>query len=168
MKEQATLQKRKAQLLELTASFCDQKLDDEHKELSHKAIVKLFRKSTKPFETDTVDEWAAGIIHAIGSVNLLFDDAFDPHITEEQLNTFFGTNPEKTLEHADFIKDTLNLHIFDKEFSTNTMDEKNPLNDMVSVDGIFIPLKLLPERLKNRLKEAHSAGYRIEFRSDEV
>lgn len=163
-----TIEQRKSQLLELTGAFCDEKLDCEHKELTTKAVNSLYRKNSLPEKSDHLNEWAAGIIHAIGSVNLLFDESFEPYISEEEIVGYFDADAEITRDKSFTIKEMLNLNVFDSNFSTHVSEEDNPLKDMVSIDGIYISLDLLPSYLRKKLREVKKEGYMIEFRSDEV
>ncbi|MFP4042345.1 MAG: DUF6398 domain-containing protein [Bacteroidales bacterium] len=168
MPREDLLEQRKSQLLELTETFCDEKLDHEHKELTTKAVNSLCRKDFFQGENDNLNEWAAGIIHAIGSVNLLFDKSFDPYISKEEIVNYFQTDIDTTEEKAATIKDLLKLNVFDPNFSAHISDEDNPLKDMVSIDGIYISLELLPSYLRTKLREVKRDGYMVEFRSDEV
>ena len=111
---------------------------------------------------------AAGVIHAIGSVNLLFDDTFEPYITERELYQYFDADPDTTMLFSDHIKRQLNLNVFDSKYSTHIENEDNPVKNMVSIDGIYISLDLLPSYLQKKVQEVRSKGYQIEFRSDEV
>jgi hypothetical protein len=52
---------------------------------------------------------------------------------------------------------------FNPEFSTKEMAEQNPLNDMVMVDGLIIPIDSLPEELQQMVREARARGEDIEF-----
>ena len=162
------LVEKKEQLIRLTAEFCESKLDPEHQELTEKLIQKLFKQTAIPFESNETKQWAAAIIHAIGSANLLFDDSFEPFISEQELNEYFETDSEETFRHSNFINEQLNLDIFDKTKHRNKSNESSPLKDRVSIDGIYIPLDLFSSRLRRRIEEIQSYGYRVEFRSDEV
>jgi len=168
MKQKDLLEEKKLQLLQLTAEFCDEKLDEEHKDLTRKLIHQLYRKDAIHSGNTTIEELAAGVIHAIGSVNLLFDDSFEPYISEDELNEYFDVKPEITVQHSIFFKEQLNLTVFDSDFFHLYEQERSPLKNTVSIDGIFIPLDLLPKYLKEKVEEVRADGYQIEFRSDEV
>ncbi len=167
MKQEKTMQ-TKQQLLNLTEDFCNKKLDEEHKELAHKLIHAIFRNSNHSFANEKPAILAAGVIHAIGSVNLLFDDSFEPYISEQELNDDFETNPEMTNNYSVIIREQLNLNFFDREYPSQVHEEDHPLKDMISIDGIHISLDLLPSSLKKKVEEARAEGFEIEFRSDEV
>lgn len=67
------IKKKEKKLLELTGSFCAQKLDDDYSQLCQKLILKLGSKKDVPFKRGKIEIWAAAVIHAIGSINFLFD-----------------------------------------------------------------------------------------------
>ena len=168
MKQQDRLQNTTDQLVKLTSDFCDQKLDTEHKILARKLIYQLKKKNSLPMDFEKPGDVAAGVIHAIGSVNLLFDDTFEPYITERELYQYFDADPDTTMLFSDHIKRQLNLNVFDSKYSTHIENEDNPVKNMVSIDGIYISLDLLPSYLQKKVQEVRSKGYQIEFRSDEV
>lgn len=157
------IQKREKKLLELTGTFCDQYLDNEYAQLSEKLIKKLGRKRDVPFQRGELEIWAASVIHALGSINFLFDKSFEPYISLDQLNDYFGTKKSTVSNKSKQIKDLLDLWHFSSEFSTLHMAESNPFNDMVMVDGFIVPLSELPEDLQELVREERAAGRDIEF-----
>ncbi|MFO8234600.1 MAG: DUF6398 domain-containing protein [Bacteroidales bacterium] len=168
MSQKELLKKQKFQLIHLISEFCEKKLDEEHKDLASKVIYKLYKKNALPLKEEDLNEWAAGIIHAIGSVNLLFDKSFEPYISEKELFDYYKADQENTFSNSEYIKNMLKLNVFDPEYSTHISDHDNPLKDMVSIDGIYISLDLLPSYLSEKLREVRSEGYMVDFRSDEI
>lgn len=125
-------------LLELTAGFCTQKLDDDYAQLCKKLILKMGRKRDVPFQSGKVEIWAAAVISALGSINFLFDNAFEPYATPEQINEYFGTKKSTVEGKAKLIKAIFNLSYYCSEFSTQHMNDINPFNKMVMVDGFIV------------------------------
>ena len=76
-------------LLGLTGDFCTKKLNDDYFQLCEKLIKKLGRKRNVPFETGKIEIWAAGIIHALGLINFLFDKSEEPYISVNDINDYF-------------------------------------------------------------------------------
>jgi hypothetical protein len=167
MSQQESLQETKDQLIRLTSEFCDQKLDEEHKELTQKLIDKLYSKTSRPFESPNLKQWASGIIHAIGSANLLFDDSFEPYISEQELLDYFEVEKYVIFRNSTFITEQLNLDIFDRDPSIRKLDDKNPLKDKVSVDGIPITIDLLSSKLQKKIRDMQAKGYQIEIRTND-
>lgn len=150
-------------LIEMTNEFCTQKLDDEYRQLCEKLIKKLGRKRDIPFQRGKLEIWAAAVIHTIGSINFLFDKSFEPYITVEQLNAYFGTNNSTVSNKSRDIKKMLKLGYFNPEFSTQSMTASNPFNEMVVIDGFMVPLDTLPEDLQELVRETRAMGEDIEF-----
>lgn len=153
-------------LIELTQIFCDQKLDSDYKYLCEKLIRKLGRKRDVPFQRGKIEIWAAAVIHALGSINFLFDKSFKPYVTADQISEYFDTKNSTVSNKAREIKDMLNLWHFSPEFSTKKMIEDNPFNNLVMVDGFIVPLDTLPPILQKRVQEVREKGGDIEFTTE--
>ena len=141
------IKERENKLLELTGAFCAQKLDDEYFRLSEKLIKKLGRKRNVPFESGKIEIWAAAIIHALGLINFLFDKSGKPHVTAKEINDFFKTKQSTVTGKSKQIRDLLKLSYFDNDFSVGKMIDRNPLRDMVKVDGLIVSLGSIPKDL---------------------
>jgi hypothetical protein len=129
----------------LIKNFCTLKLDDDYFELSERLLNKLGRKRDVPFMSGKIEIWAAGIIHALGTINFLFDKSFEPYVTVDEINIYFGTNKSSTGTKSKFIRDLLNLGYFDNEFSTEHVKKDNPFDRLTMVNGLFILKESLPE-----------------------
>lgn len=77
MKDPKVIEK-KEKLLQLVQAFCREHLDEECEQLAIKMVEKLGRKRNVPFLTGKLEVWAAGIIHALGTINFLFDKNSQP------------------------------------------------------------------------------------------
>ncbi|MCK4465538.1 MAG: hypothetical protein KAU83_07490 [Bacteroidales bacterium] len=157
---------REKKLLELTGTFCAQKLDDDYFQLCKKLVKKLGRKRDVPFKRGKIEIWAAAVIYSIGSINFLFDKSFEPYMTAEQISEYFGTKNSTVSNKARQIKDMFDLWHFSPEFSTQRMTESNPFNNMVMMDGFIVPLDTIPEDLQEMVKEARAEGRDIEFTTE--
>lgn len=157
------IKQREEKLLEITGAFCVQKLDDDYFQLCEKLIKKLGRKRDVPFQRGKLEIWAAAVIHAIGSINFLFDKSFEPYMTADQISEYFGTKNSTVSNKAREIKDMFDIWHFSPEFSTQRMIELNPFNQMVMVDGFIVPIDTLPDDLQKMVKDARTRGEDIEF-----
>ena len=153
-------------IIDLIREFCNQKLDDDYFELSVRLIEKLGRKRTVPFMTGKIEIWAAAVIHALGSINFLFDKSFKPYVTVDEINDFFGTKKTTTGNKSKEIRDLLDLHYFNNEFLTQHRINNNPLNNLVSVNGFIVPIDTLPAEMQNLVRQARAEGRDIEFTSN--
>ena len=159
------IKQREEQLLEMTRTFCMEKLDNYYLQLTEKLIKKLGRKRDVPFQRGKPEIWATAVVHALGSINFLFDKSFEPYLTADQICEYFGTKISSVSNKAREIKDMLNLGYFDPEFSTQRMSESNPLKEMVMVDGFIVQLSTLPNDLQIKVRQARANGQDIEFRT---
>jgi len=135
---------RTQQLIKLTESFCNTSLDGEYKELCKKLVFKMSRKRNVPFLSGRIEIWAAAIIHALGSINFLFDKKTKPYVTAEDICKFFGTSRSTTSQKANVIKDMFKLYYFDDEFSTSYNKERNPLSKVAMINGFITMISDLP------------------------
>ena len=154
---------KEKQLIEMSSAFCSEKLDGEYAQLSEKLIKKMGRKHDVPFKRGRLDIWASAVIHALGSINFLFDDSFEPYASADEICEYFGTKKTTVSSKAKLIKDMFGLRHFDPDFSTQAMAEENPFNNMVMVDGFIVPLDSIPEELQKEVREARARGEDIEF-----
>ena len=65
----------------LTDGFCQEKLNEEYAEMCRVMTAKLCRKRPSPLASGRANTWAAGIVHAVGTVNFAFDRTQTPHTT---------------------------------------------------------------------------------------
>ena len=135
-------------LIEMTASFSNEYLDEDYKELCEKLIRKMARKRKVPFLSGRIEIWAAAIIHALGSINFLFDNNFEPYASTDDICNFFGTSKSTTSQKGKIIRDMFKMNYYDKEFSTTHMNENDPFSEMVMMNGFIVPSDML-STLKN-------------------
>ena len=153
-------------LLEMVRTFCMQKLDEDYLQLCEKLIRKMGRKREVPFQRGKLEIWAASVVHAIGSINFLSDKSFEPYLTLDEINEYFGTKNSTVSQKAAQIKDMFKMWHFSPEFSTKKMTGENPFNNLVMVDGLIVPLNSLPSDLQEKVKDARSRGGDIEFTTE--
>jgi hypothetical protein len=151
-KDKEAVKEKTEQLIEMTAGFCDECLDEEYKELCEKLIRKMSRKRTVPFMTGRMDIWAASVIYALGSINFLFDKNTQPYATADDICDYFGTKKSTTSQKSKVIRDMFKMSYFDDEFSTGRMREKNPFNSFVMIDGMIVPKSVLPPELREEIE----------------
>ena len=161
------IKQKEEKLLEMTGAFCVQKLDDEYFQLCENLVKKLGRKRDVPFQRGKLEIWAAAVVYAIGSINFLFDNSFEPYVTAKQISEYFGTKNSTVSNKARQIKDMFDMWHFSPEFSTQKMTADNPFNNMVIVDGFIVPLNTLPKDLQEMVKDARSRGENIQFHTEQ-
>ena len=123
MKDKTLVKEKMHTLIEMTAEFCDTYLDEDYKQLSEKLIRKMSRKRDVPFLYGQIEIWAAAVIYALGTTNLLFDKHFEPYIPPDTICTYFNTKSSTTYQKSKKIRDTFNINHGDSEFSTQYIIE---------------------------------------------
>ncbi len=142
MKDSKILEK-KAALIELAQGFCREHLDEEYEQLVVKMIEKVGRKRAVPFMSGKLEVWAAGIVHALGTINFLFDKSTHPYVSVHDICAYFGTAQSTTSQKSKAIRDMFKLGYFDNEFSTSSLQERSPFNNLVSINGFIVPKDML-------------------------
>jgi len=161
--DKQNLQDRQQRILDFVRDFCAKYLDEEYYELSERLVLKLGRKRNPPFVTGQPQIWAAAIIHALGTINFLFDKSFTPYVTIDDINGFFRTSKSTTGNKSRQIRDLLKLELWNREFSTRKMLDNNPLANMVMVDGFIVPVDSLPEQYQQAVRQARAEGKDVSF-----
>lgn len=137
------VQEKKTQLMELTKEFSQQYLNEEYDSVIEKLINKMARKREVPFLTGRIEIWAAAVIHALGTVNFLFDRASVPYVAVTEIFQFFGTKQSTTTQKSKRIRDMFNMGYFDSEFTTKTINQANPFNNLTTINGLLVPKDLV-------------------------
>jgi hypothetical protein len=161
--DKENLKIRQQNILDLVREFCSKKLDEEYFELSERLVQKLGRKRNPPIATGQPQIWAAAIIHTLGTINFLFDKSFEPYISIEDINVYFGTKKSTTGNKSKQIRDLLKLDRWDNEFSIKRMQDSNPFANLVMVDGYIVPVDTLPEEYQLAVRQAREEGKDISF-----
>ena len=129
--------------METTDRFCAEHLDLEYAELCRRLIGRLARKRPSPLASGEVRTWAGGVLHAIGSLNFLFDRTQHPHLTASELCRLAEVSPATAARRSSEIRRLLRLTHFDPELSRREILEHSPLRNLVEVGGLIVPLDLL-------------------------
>ncbi|MEK5030342.1 DUF6398 domain-containing protein [Paenibacillus sp. FSL R7-0302] len=137
MKDPKMLEK-KEQLLQLVRGFCQEYLDEDYEQLCCKMVEKLGRKRTVPFMSGKLEIWAAGIIHAIGTINFLFDKSFEPYVSVHNICEYYGAAQSTTSQKSKLLRDMFKMGHFGGEFATQVSEQNNPFNKLFSVNGIIV------------------------------
>lgn len=154
MRDKDLIEQRMQKLIAMTAGFCDAYVDEEYKQLCEKLIRKMSRKRNVPFLSGRIEIWAAAIIHALGSINFLFDPNFEPYVGTADISDYFGTSKSTVSQKAKVISDMFKMGYWDKEFSTTHMQKKsNPVFNLVMVDEMIVDIRSLPPDIQESIRQ---------------
>jgi len=153
MGDKALIEQRMQKLIAMTAGFCDAYVDEDYKQLCEKLIRKMSRKRNVPFLSGRMEIWAAAIIHALGSINFLFDPNFEPYVGAVDISDYFGTSKSTVSQKAKVIRDMFKMGYWDNEFSTTHMQESNPVSNLVMVDEMIVDIRSLPPDIQESIRQ---------------
>lgn len=103
------MQEKFAAIVALIEPFCAKHLDEHYRKLILEATAALCRKRTSPLLRGKGNIWAAAIIHAIGTANLLVDSSQKPHCKAPQIYEFFGTAASTSQNKSKEIREMLGM-----------------------------------------------------------
>lgn len=127
-----------------TDTFCDKYLDEEYKQHIRFVVAALCRKRPSPLLRGNVNTWAAGIIHALGMANFLFDKTQTPHCKAAEIFAHFGISPSTGQNKSKEIRDMLGMHQMSPEWSLPSRVDNNPLVWMLRVNGMVVDARHMP------------------------
>ena len=125
-------------------AFCDQRLNDEYKQLIRQALAALCRKRPSPLLKGQENSWAAGAVHALGMVNFLFDASQTPHCKATDIWAHFALAPGTGQNHSKKIRDALGMGQMDPQWTLPSRMDANPLVWMLEINGYLVDVRRLP------------------------
>jgi len=135
-------------------ALCKEKLNEEYFNLSVELAAKIARKRPSPFLSGHTKTWAAGIIHALGMVNFLFDKTQAPHLTSKELCAWFDLALNTISAKSKSIRDMFNIYQMDPNWCLPSKVLDNPLIWLVSFDGYIVDVRKAPYEMQLAALEA--------------
>jgi hypothetical protein len=149
------MSERYTEIAEIIGSFCDEKLNDEYKEICLKALAKLCRKRPSPINTGKANTWACGIVYAIGSNNFIFDKSQPLSMTATEIAGWFGLAKSTAGSKAAEINKLLKLSYVNTEFMLEHIMDNNSMIWYLSIDGYVFDIRQMPREIQ---EEAFNLG----------
>src|SRR5215467_7796405 len=141
-------QARFEEVTHLTDAFSQTLLNEEYTQLCRELTATLGRKRPSPLVRGKATTWACGIIHAVGTVNFLFDASQTPHIAASQIWEYFDLSSSTMQAKSKQIRDLLGMYPMDPDWSTPSMVDQNPLIWMLEVNGGIIDVRHAPREIQ--------------------
>ncbi len=132
----------------LTDGFCEANLNDEYADMCRRMTAKLCRKRPSPLASGRPKNWAAGIVHAVGTVNFAFDKSQTPHTTVPEISAYFGVGKSSPASKSKVIRDLLNIHLMDPAWTLPSRMDRNPMAWYIMVDGLILDARSLPREIQ--------------------
>lgn len=123
------------------ARLCKAKLNEEYFQVSVELAAKIARKRPSPLLNGNANTWAAGIVHAIGMVNFLFDKTQTPHLTSLELCEWFGLSQSTISAKSKVIRDMFRINQLDTKWCLPSRLEQDPMAWLVSIDGYIFDIR---------------------------
>jgi hypothetical protein len=142
------LQGKVTSLMERIDGFCEGHLDGEYRQLIHAAVAALARKRPSPLLKGREPSLCAGVVHAIGMANLLFERSQTPHCRAPDIYAYFEVSPQTGLAHSKKVRDLLKIGPFSPRWTRSSHLDDSPLAWMLEVDGFLVDIRTMPVELQ--------------------
>jgi len=142
------MQARFDDITQLTDDFSQACLNDEYASLCRELTATLLRKRPSPLSQGKVATWACGIVHAVGTVNFLFDTSQTPHVPASQIASYFGLSSSTMQAKSKQIRDVLDMYQMDPNWTLPSKVDDNPLIWMIQVNGLIIDARHAPRDIQ--------------------
>ncbi len=135
-------------IVALTDSFAGEHLNEEYADLCRRLAAKLSRKRPSPISRGRPETWAAGIIHAVGMVNFLFDPSQEPHVRAAEIYGSFGVSESAGGGKSRTIRKMFRMYQLDPRWVLPSSVDSNPLVWLIEVDGFVLDARNLPREIQ--------------------
>ncbi len=143
----------------IMSTLCKEKLNEEYFQLSIELAGKLARKRPSPFLSGATKTWAAGIIHALGTVNFLFDKSQSPHMTSRNLCEWFDLGQSTISSKSKSIREMFKIHQMDAKWCLPSKMIDHPMVCLVAFNGCIVDVRTAPYEMKVAAYEAGVIPY---------
>ncbi len=142
------MQAKFSEIVQLTDAFCSEHLNEEDAQLARFLTAALCRKRPSPLSKGKINSWAAGIIHALGMVNFLYDPSQTPHMKATEIYQQFGISSSTGQAKSKQIRDVMKIHQMDPHWCLPSLIDENPMAWMISVDGFILDARQAPRAIQ--------------------
>jgi len=147
--------KQFTEILNILEKLCNEHLNNEYYELAQELTAKLARKRPSPLLSGRSNTWAAGVIHALGMVNFLFDKSQEPYLSSKELADWFGLSQSTIGAKSKSIRDMFKMMQLDPKWTLSSNMDNNPMVWMIMVNGFIVDARSAPYDIQ---EQAYNAG----------
>jgi hypothetical protein len=144
-----------AEIMDIIKKLCSEHLNAEYYDLAQELTAKLARKRPSPLLCGRSNTWAAGIIHALGMVNFLFDKSQDPYLSSKELADLFGLSQSTIGAKSKSIRDMFKMRQMAPAWTLRSNLDNNPMVWMIMVNGFIIDARRATYEIQ---EQAYRAG----------
>ena len=135
-------------IVALTDEFCQERLNEEYRQVVREATAALCRKRPSPLVRGRIDIWACGIVLAVGSVNFLYDRSQDPHLSSAEVCDGFGVKNSTASNKSRVIRDELGMRPLDLDWCLPSLLDRHPLAWLIEVNGLLVDARYVPKEVQ--------------------
>jgi hypothetical protein len=146
---------RYEEITRATDEFCHTRLDEEYAEICRRIAAALCRKRPSPVAQGNITHWIAGIIHAAGLVNLLWDPNEKPYMRAADIAVHFGIGNGTTVARSKVIQRALGLGQLDPRYCRRSLLKDNPYVWFIQMEnGVLIDARTQSRTVQEVLVDA--------------
>lgn len=149
------MRERFDEIAKIIIDFSAAKLNEEYKQVCLQLCASLCRKRPSPVVSGKANTWACGIIHAIGTVNFLFDADSKPYVKSSELYEWFAIAGSTGSGKSKQIRDLMKIHVFDPNWTLPSKMNRNPMVWMIKVNGLLVDVRYCEREIQ---EEAYRLG----------
>ena len=153
MKIPENMREKYEEIAPMITAFCDNKLNEEYKNLCLRLLEKLFRKRSMPLLGGRSKTWAAGIVYAIGANNFLFDKTQKPHLAAKEIASAFEISTSTAGNKANELRKMFDIDYFNPEWQLTELVARNPAIWMVKINGFIMDIRNMPLEIQQQAFE---------------
>jgi len=156
------------EIIEKIKDFSSEYLNNEYKNVCVMAAETLFLNNEEQFKKGKSFSWAAGIVHAIGTINNLFDSKEEPYIKASDLYKAFDVSSSTGSNKSKEVKNLLGLSKENKKWiigeDINTeISNKQDIEDKEEVAVTIDDIAKENKKIENEKKEPFKFVVRKNF-----
>lgn len=136
------------EITRLTDTYSSEHLNDEYATICRELTATLCRKRPSPLLQGKLNTWACAIVHAIGTVNFLFDASQDPYVPASQIASSFGISTSTMQAKSKQIRDLLDMYQMDPKWTLPSKIGDNMLVWMIQVNGFIVDARYAPREIQ--------------------
>lgn len=141
------------EIIDKIKNFSSEYLNDEYKNICVMAAETLFQNNEEQLKKGKSFSWAAGIVHAIGNINNLFDSKEEPYIKVADLYKAFGVSSSTGSNKSKEVKNLLDLSKENKQWIIGLDINTKVTNELEIEDKKEVAVSVEDRTKENEKKE---------------
>ncbi len=137
----------------VTDAFSEKHLNENYISLLRKLTAALCRKRPSPLLQGNINTWIAGMIHALGMVNFLFDKSQTPYVSSAFISEYFNLGQSTMTNKSKQIRELMKMSQWDPNWMLPERIEDSPMVWMISLNGLIVDSRRLPKHIQEEAFE---------------